>query len=326
MAFEAALQDAKAAHLDKQHTDLGEVFKGSLDDLRAAKKAGKLQANRRMRTLWLPKSARLSLGGIKLTPAEALEHGISAQSSDPTGDAQAFCYISDPSDVNKGLAGVWKHVFAEKLADIDIAEEILRRYSSRWDWSLASPPSRESILYFMSKLIDSAPGLDGAIYSCWTACSEAVIVYLCNLLNLFLCQGGLPEGLNDGVFVFPPKPSSSDPSPSPGNVVFKHPTETRPVTLKVFDNKIIAGVINQSINPVIKNSACKIQRGFVQGRQSVQNVVDLDFHSRMHSLDFYDSTYTNAFGKLATALDPHDLDHISNLPVLMLFDFAAAFP
>ena len=188
--------------------------------------------------------------------------------------------------------------------DEEVAEDILNRHCSAWDWSLALPPSRESILHFMTKLIDSAPGIDGAIYSCWTACSEAVIGYLCNLLNLFLSQSDLPEGLNDGVFVFPPKPSSSDPSPAPGNVVFKHPTETRPLTLKVSDNKIIAGVINQSITPVIRNSACKIQRGFIQGRQSLQNVVDLDFYSRMNTLDFLDTSYSNPFGQLASFLDP----------------------
>ena len=69
-------------------------------------------------------------------------------------------------------------------------------------------------------------------------------------------------------------------------------------------NKVAAAVYNHAVKPVVTTSACYTQRGFVAGRQHVQNVVDLDTEARL--------------GGLAAAL--------YHLAVLIFLDFAAAFP
>jgi hypothetical protein len=106
------------------------------------------------------------------------------------------------------------------------------------------------------------------------------------LLDAFLCKDKLPEGINHLLFCFSPKPSG-DAGAQNADVVFKHPSETRPLSLKVADNKFIAAAINKSISPVIVKLANDLQRGFIHGRQMLQNNVDLDFHGQADILQFY---------------------------------------
>ena len=60
-----------------------------------------------------------------------------------------------------------------------------------------------------------------------------------------------PIGINDGLFVFLPKGEAENESRQNKQVLYRHPLELRPITLKVAENKIVAGVANYSINPVV---------------------------------------------------------------------------
>jgi hypothetical protein len=106
--------------------------------------------------------------------------------------------------------------------------------------------------------------------------------------------------------------------------VFAHPMELRPLTLKNTANKIIAGVLNWIVHPVVRATACSIQRGFIQGRQLVQNVLDLDFSARRDSL-LFSAQKNHKLGFFAD-LSISKVGVLNTLPVLLLFDFAAAFP
>lgn len=80
---------------------------------------------------------------------------------------------------------------------------------------------------------------------------------------------------------------------------------------------------NWAISPVVQASANKIQRGFVSGRQLVQNVVDLDYAGRAGALRYGASRQGYAFDSdLSLSKD----GCIGRLPLLALFDFASAFP
>ena len=84
----------------------------------------------------------------------------------------------------------------------------------------------------------------------------------------------------------------------------RHVTAVRPLSLKNSDNKTVAGVYNHCAAPVVARCACQIQNGFVLGRQLLQNIVNLDTFAR--AVTFGDASMF--------------------LPILMFFDFAAAFP
>ena len=107
-------------------------------------------------------------------------------------------------------------------------------------------------------------------------------------------------GLNDSFAVFPPKGDHANDSTGP----VRKPEDTRPLSLKNADNKTIAGITNCALSPKIATWADESQRGFVTGRNGLDNVVDLDSASRRLDL-------------LATP---------GLIPILVFWDFAAAFP
>ena len=131
----------------------------------------------------------------------------------------------------------------------------------------------------------------------------------------------LPRGINESITVFIPKASAG--ADENENAVTVRPLETRPLALKNEDNKAVAGVTNQAISPVVQACASKIQRGFVNDRVLVQNVVDLDFASRAGALRYGGSKHGYDFDSdLSIRRD----GCIGRLPVLTLYDFASAFP
>ena len=96
----------------------------------------------------------------------------------------------------------------------------------------------------------------------------------------------MPEDINDGLFVFLSKADKDDDKDLSSEGVYRSPLDLRPLTLKNSENKVVAGVINWIIKPVVERAACSIQNGFVGGRQLIQNPVDLDFRARQDSLLF----------------------------------------
>ena len=55
------------------------------------------------------------------------------------------------------------------------------------------------------------------------------------------------------------------------------PKDLRTLTLKNIDNKFEAGGVKSYFASATQNRAMKLQRGFMNNRQSVHNVVDLDY-------------------------------------------------
>ena len=81
-------------------------------------------------------------------------------------------------------------------------------------------------------------------------------------------------------------------------------TSSEPWGFKNSDNKIITGTNVAQLSPVVSKHACAIQRGFVQGRQFVLNIADLDSLSRAQA----------------------NFNRFPNESILALWDIRAAFP
>ena len=128
---------------------------------------------------------------------------------------------------------------------------------------------------------NTAPGKDGIPNAAWTHSGVCGLNYSIQLFDAHAGGNPRPPDINDGLFVFIPKGEEKDDNMQAPGVVFRHPSETRPLTLKNVDNKIIAGLINWCISPVVKACAIFMQRGFVGDRQLLQNAVDLDQASRV---------------------------------------------
>jgi len=91
---------------------------------------------------------------------------------------------------------------------------------------------------------------------------------------------------------------------APGTVeIVAAPNEVRCLGLENCDNKIVSGITNDAVSKVNASHICPIQRGFVRGRQLLQNVVDLDGEARLCGPE-----------------------QRGDAPLLGCFDIAAAFP
>ena len=109
-----------------------------------------------------------------------------------------------------------------------------------------------------------------------------------------------PKGFNHSLAIFPPKGIED----GDAEEVQRAAEDTRPLNLKNTDNKTLAGVTNETLKKPIAKSAPVSQRGFVKGRQGLDNVVDIDTRARILDMQ--------ANG--------------DNVPAIMLYDYAAAFP
>ena len=123
-----------------------------------------------------------------------------------------------------------------------------------------------------------------------------------------MCNGApAPLGFNDSFSIFPLKGSMDEDTAFSVN---RTADCTRPLGLKICDNKAIAGAVNYAITPAISKWADNSQNGFVGGRQGLDNNVTLDVQSRIQD-------------HIASASQSLPVDRI---PLLNLYDFCAAFP
>ena len=110
----------------------------------------------------------------------------------------------------------------------------------------------------------------------------------------------MPISFNSSLLVFPPKGEEDGDEIA----IERDSKDTRPISLKNSDNKIVSSVGNFSLSAPIALGSCRLQRGFIRGRQLIHNVLDLDTDGRC----------------LAMQEDRHAKS------VFVFWDFAAAFP
>ena len=248
------------------------------------RKPSKMQALLRLARLWSPFDRRLVVAGV-----------ITGFRSD--GSPQV---VLDSSARLGALSAAWSDTFSAKPSCGATAEEVISRWACPLDFGGVSPPSVEDFKAAASRARSSAPGRDGLPYSAWAAAGDAGASTL-HAVCCSLLQGvPMPLSFNDGVMVFAPKGGREGDE----FAVYREAVDTRPLSLKNSDNKLVCAVMNHKCRKPLAMGACPLQRGFVPGRQLLANVVDLDAFGRAHGM-------SSAVG------DP---------AVLAFWDFAAAFP
>ena len=139
----------------------------------------------------------------------------------------------------------------------------------------------------------SAPGPDGIPYLAW-ATSLRAQVFLFQACLLWLFCGTCPVFFNVAYLWLLPKSAPED-------GIFD-PRDTRPLSGANSDAKIVAKFLSMTFNMVLENWAYWKQRGFIQGRCMIRNVIEIE----------------TCVAKMA--FNP------ASGPCVIFFDFAAAFP
>jgi len=192
----------------------------------------------------------------------------------------------------------------------------------RWDWSKLQNPNLEMVEYILSKLKSTAPGVSGISSMAWKHGSKDLAVYILDLVDA-MCEGTrLPDDFKHSLSVFLRKGGEDAAQGILPEVVFVRPLETRPLSLKQGDNKHAASTLNFCISPSVSHGAIDTQRGFIHGRQLVQNVLDLDFHLRAMAFGFRQDHSVHSPG----TIEVPTIGIAATIPLGVLYDFASAFP
>ena len=316
---------AKLEAANSRDGEIGTEHKtnGPSADFENQRKQRRKRINHERGQLWLPQESAFVAMGIRISLDEAQEYGIDLNHSDVEVCGSEVRSVS-PDHYFKAFAGVWAKVFQPNSIDLEAAQEVLGSYlqHKKWDWSKLIHPTLEIVEFVLEHLKSTAPGLDGISNMAWKFGGKFMAPYVLGLVDSFCEDEELPTDINDGLMVFIDKLKDETSLSAQPKVVFRHPSETRPLTLKQGDNKHVAATLNFCISPAIVDGAIDTQRGFVSGRQLSQNTVDLDFHGRKHALEY--------FGK--SNLKETDMLRVPTkgiaemIPLLLLFDYAAAFP
>ena len=133
----------------------------------------------------------------------------------------------------------------------------------------------------------TALGLDGISNLACKFGGAHLAGYILDLVEAFCTDGQLPVDINLSYIAFSDKKPDAATETYMPDMIFRHPLDTRPLSLKQADNKQVAKILRFCISPVVEKCAIDTQSGFIHGRQLVQNPIDLDFHVRMDAYEFF---------------------------------------
>ena len=277
LEFATAYDNARSEALDfrRHQTDLDHGRDPSRHSARQQRHR-QLAAIERMAKLWSPFGKQLQIFAIK--DGDNLILGESAR-MDALGQfwSDTFC---QPAPIDSLLAGQ----FAEKFA-------------TQFDFTHFEPPSSSYIHYYLRQVRNSSPGVDGIPFRAWLR-SGPTAWRLLHHVAVWLCQGlGMLSNFNDTLMIFIAKGQEADDDSG----VVRSSGATRPLGLKNADVKCISGATYHMLRSSLATSASPLQNGFLFRRNFLNNIVDLDTHARVYSMQ-------------------------PSLPVLLFTDFGAAFP
>ena len=324
--FEDEFRVAKLEHLEHERALINAEFKatnGSAAFGVLSKKKSKLRAVDRISKLWTKKAARMIVVGARVNSEELREIGFCEEQTEGT-DSQGN-YLLKGDGYFTAVRHTWKKIFGSvhaNPAEHDL--DILNQYAAykTWNWNGMLNPHVELIDDYLFSLKHTGLGKDGVHNYCWKYGGEHAKHFIIRLLDAHTTRGERPDDVNEILKIFPPKGVAEDDFLVDTKGVFRHPSELRPLGLKNAENKIVAGICNWCIKPVLTECAEVSQNGFSGGRQLTQNVSDLDFEGRRAAFNFQ-----KAYGgyKFDSDIQVGHSGTIGKIPLLLLLDFAAAF-
>ena len=215
--------------------------------------------------------------------------------------------ISEPDKAAEVFVTHWKKVAEEKYIDKYKARAFLRQYMRKIP-HFRTVLSFEEFLQIVRELPDSACGPDGVPYSAWRNASDEVVRVLYRLYCSLFTDGIVADDFNHAWLALLAKGDHDDDDHS----VARTAEDTRPVSLANSDSKICETALNQPLAKAMDGWASWDQRGFIKGRMMVDNIIEIDTHSRIAALSFSKGSGTERL--------------LPGLPIMAFFDFAQAFP
>lgn len=207
---------------------------------------------------------------------------------------------TDDENIARLLTDHWQNVFSRKMTDKALRDEWLQRMKEKLKLNLDDlMPTLEDVEYVLSNLPSSSPGPDGIPFCVLGRFKEVLIPVFYNICKCMLNgTADIPEDFNYAFLICLPKSASSR---LPDNTDVYEPSCTRPLSVVDATNRVVASILLRALEKRVTDWISPAQRGFLKGRQMLQNILDVDFAAQQISIK-------------------------SKRGAIVLFDFRAAFP
>jgi hypothetical protein len=215
--------------------------------------------------------------------------------ADANGDV-----TTDPGKMADVLCCHWQESFTPGLIDEELASNICDESSDFLKSCLEDvAPTADDARNALRHSPNTGVGPDGISYSVWRGLGEFTIQLIMAIIVYLMCASAeVPPWFNLAFMNFIPK----DPSGHTAyGVPYYSPDCTRPLSLADTINKLIANTVRIALERFASSRISPFQRGFLRGRQILDNVVELDYFAHLFSIT-------------------------SKRAATILFDFRAAFP
>lgn len=205
--------------------------------------------------------------------------------------------ITDDAEVAGAIAQQWAPYFAEREVDEAAMAEFaqhIRPGAGRTEWTWPSGTIRATA----AALPTSAPGPDGLPYLFWVVAPAVAIDMLEDIARGMSAGRAPPSELLDSLTLFIPKGEYAEDI----DRLIRTIVDLRPMTLMQTSAKVVASVANLELSTIAKTTVAGEQRGFIEGRNITDNVLEIE----------------GSLFEFSQLLDA--------LPAIILYDFAQAFP
>ena len=286
-----------ATNLEGLSKHISDLMRQSLDRLRGdverASEKPEYQKNqqvdgiRRLQDCWATKGRKVSLQGAR----------------DLSGNV-----ISDPEEAAEVFIAHWRKVAERKPIDVQKAREFLKLHMRKLP-VFRTVLTFEEFMEMIRELPDSACGPDGIPYAAWRHAPTHALRILYHLYCSLFTNAEVADDFNYSWLVLLAKGEHEEDD----QIVARMADDTRPVSLANSDSKICESALNKPLARAVGTWAASEQRGFLQDRMMVDNVIEMDTYGRIISL------YTEQHPGTKTSND-------IGRAVMAFFDFAMAFP
>jgi len=221
--------------------------------------------------------------------------GSVAAVSNSTGEI-----VTEDAGIADVLNDHWQDVFQKLGVDLQLARDLALESEGFLESSLKDVfPVKDDARTALKHSPNTGVGPDGIPYNVYRALGEFAVELIMIVLTFMLSiNAEIPEWFNLAFMAFIPKDATGY---NAYGVPFFSPECTRPLSLADTFNKLLANTVRIALERFASSRITFYQRGFLRGRQILDNVVELDHFSHIFSI-------------------------ASRSAAIFLFDFSAAFP
>ena len=199
---------------------------------------------------------------------------------------KAGTHLTTPAEMAGALGEHWQQVFKARGIDHELLQQWLvedaaerNQIGPHHSSLLSLQLEKRHIAKAIQQSNTSAPGPDGIPYAAWRQLGDLAVDVLYEAFQDFSgddfevkMTSEYPD-FNESLLVFLPKKAVG--TTAQGDAIFE-PGGVRPLNITNADNRLLASACRILLEPMLGPLITEDQRGFIQGRSMLANLIDID--------------------------------------------------